>query len=130
MAFCPAAYEMFFCELRSFSMNLFSRFMTLFVCFGFLGLGGLRADTLGLVSVEELQAQIVAQMKSVDDLVAQKNTALAELVRRQKNNAPADQVNQVQFSIDALSKLLSAAQQKTNDLNNKMLVMQAQPKHG
>lgn len=105
-------------------MSLYVRIMSLVLVFGCLSFSGLRADSFGLSSVDELQSQVVAQMKKCDELIAQKSTAEVELVRCQKNNVPT---TQAQLAIDALSKLLATAQEKLHDLQNKMHVMQAQP---
>jgi hypothetical protein len=108
-------------------MSFLQRISMFLMVLGCLWLGTLRADMAASPAVEQLQLQIVAQMKLCDDITAQIASSNAELLRRQKSGAPADAIATVQASVKHFTDELARGQQALADLQNKMIVTQKAP---
>ena len=74
-----------------------------------------------------LTQELVKNTADLNDAVARKTQAEAELERRQKSGASVEQLSQVQLSLQALTKLVDDAQKRVETINNKMHVLQVKP---
>jgi hypothetical protein len=105
-------------------MSFLQRIHMFLMVLGCVSLGGLRANVDAAPMVDQLQSQIVAQMKACDDLAAQIASSNTELIRRQKSGAPADAVATVQASVQHFTDELARAKQVLAELQSKMMATQ------
>ena len=76
-----------------------------------------------------LAQELAKHTADLNDAVAKKAQAEAELSKRQKSGASVEQLSQVQLSLQALTKLVDDAQSRVETTKNKMHVLQVKPQN-